>query len=141
MMRPMKENKRVYAKAIPPPDSMAVRYKDDAHMTEERLKAYYDRRHKFVATSDQLAESLDYVLNWKWPGSDAFYPNDPDMRLVDKYYPRAKGGPLLVDEPRGKHEVDLAYKKQKVLKSQGFRHLVIEEQAVFIDLIEQIGDL
>lgn len=137
----MKENKKVYAKVIPPPDSKAVRYQDDTSRTEERLLLYYDRRHRFVATSDQIAESLHYQINWKWPESDKFFPNDPDMRLVDKYYPYAKGGPLLVDEPRGKEAVDKAYKKQKVLKAQGLRHLVIEEQAVFIDLLEQIGAL
>lgn len=118
---------------------MAARYTENNSNNEARLLAYYDKRHRFVATSDQLAESNDYIRNWKWPCSDELFPNDPDMRLVDKYYVNAKGGPLLVDEPRGKQAVDLAYKKQKVLKARGFRHVVIEEQAVFIDLLEQIG--
>lgn len=137
----MKQNKRVYSRTVPPPDSMAVRYTESNSNNEARLLAYYDKRHRFIATSDQLAESHDFIRNWKWPGSDELFPNDPDMRLVDKYYMNAKGGPLLVDEPRGKQEVDLAYKKQKVLKARGFRHLVIEEQAIFIDLLEQIGAL
>lgn len=80
-------------------------------------------------------------MNWKWPGANAMVPDgvSMDFKFVDKYYPLAKGGPLLVDEPTNDPKiVELCYEKQRVLKKLGFRHIVIEEDATLYDVMEQL---
>lgn len=142
----MKQNRSVYGKTIPS-NSKAKRYPDQEDETAESLRKaqkaeeIHKRRHSYTALSDEIAQNLYYVRNWKWPKSDEVFPHHPDLRTVDKYYPYAKGGALLVDEPRDKHSIEWAYKKQKFLKSLGFRHIVIEENATLFEILEQLGEI
>lgn len=115
---------------IIPPDQEAVQ--------NERL-AKLEARREMVGLCDKIAESNVYFRNWKWPGCMELYPNDPGMRMIDKYYPYAKGGPLLVDEPTFKDEVEKCYTKQKVLKQRGHRYVIIETDTDLVMALEQLG--
>lgn len=100
-------------------------------------------RQRFITLSDQIAESTLFFRNYKYRGADQLFPKDIefDWRVVTKAYPNAKGGLLLVDEPRNEYEMLIAYEKQKTLKKQGFRHIVIEGDATLEDLLQQLGEL
>jgi len=100
-------------------------------------------RSQFVTLAEQVAESTHFVRNFKFPESIRVYPFDVDVdqRFVSKCFPLAKGGMLLVDEPVSEVQKAKAYEKQKILKSLGYRHLVIEETMTLGDCLEQIGAL
>lgn len=123
---------------------MAERYPDTVEAPSHKAAlASFDARKRLIAIADQIAESLLWFRNWKWQGSDLFFPLDPDMRLVDKYYPYAKGGPLLVDEPGDEDQAKKSYDKQKVLKKLGYRFIVVEMNpaTTLFDALEQLGEL
>lgn len=101
-------------------------------------------RSQFISIGDQVAESVTWLKNWKWEEADKHYPLRPDMRTVDKYYPYAKGGPLLVDEPRTPKTFDEFFEhKRRTLKELGYRYLVIEPDPEFTlgSALEQLGEL
>ena len=122
---------------------MAERYPDKDTPEHERLIAKVDARHRALAIADQIAESAVWFRNWKYPGADKLYPLDPYMRFVDKYYPYAKGGPLLVDEPATELEYRKSLEKQVVLKRAGFRHIVIRmlPATSLYEAREQLGEV
>lgn len=110
------------------------------------LKA--ELRQKFITLADQVAEHVLYFRNYKYKGADKAYPDSLHalQRFTTKCYPYAKGGLLLVDEPKNAREEKLAFEKQKVLKELGFRHIVISEydatkQVTLHDLMEQLGEI
>lgn len=114
---------------------------------EDRLITQYEVRKKFGTLSDQIAESNIYFRNYRYPKGREIYPDDlqSDFRIVTKAYPYAKGGMLLVDEPKTEKEASKMYEKQKRLKKLGLRHIVIEKtghlHTTYADCLEQLGEL
>ena len=139
-------DKSVYARAMPPRSKQgtADRYPDQDSPKHRAAIEKCDARKRLIAVSDQIAKSLVWFRNWKWPGSEDMFPRSVEMRTVEKYYPYAEGGPLLVDEPRDERDVVLCYEKQKVLKKLGFRHIVVESYpraTTLFDALEQLGEI
>lgn len=114
--------------------------KDETSPAHEKALRRVGSRQEFVTLSDQLAEHPLYHRNYKYPNGWKYFPQNSEMHQVTKYYPLAKGGPLLVDEPRTENEMVLAYEKQKVLKKSGLRHIVVEKDSTMEDLWEQLGE-
>lgn len=87
-----------------------------------------DLRKQFISIDSQFAESNVHFRNYKYQDAHMIYPNvtDVDMRFVSKCYPYARGGLLLVDEPRNALEKEKAVRKQIVLRKLGFRHVIVE---------------
>jgi len=85
---------------------------------EKSLLSSYEKRQQFISVSDQIAESHFYFRNYRYPKGNELYPDalESDFRIVSKAYPYAKGGLLLVDEPRTEKESLKMYEKQKKLK-------------------------
>lgn len=105
-----------------------------------------DAKKHFSSMSDRLAEDTLFYRNHKWAGADKYFPNKDQhiMRIVSKFYPYARGGELLIDEPNNEAEMIFAYEKQKFFKQNklGFRHVVIEPNDTKLDLLlEQLGEL
>lgn len=107
---------------------------------EKRLHNF-DRKRSQIALSDQIAETKEYLIRWKWDKGNKHYPNEPEMRTVDKCYQFAKKGMLLVDEPMNEQEANRAYEKQKILKALGYRALVIEQDTKLDEALIQLGEL
>jgi hypothetical protein len=137
--------KQIHARTIQlkPPGSMAVRYDAGDSPKHQALIAKIDERKRLIAIADKIAEHTFYYRNWKWPDADQHFPNHVDLRFVDKCYPYAKGGMLLVDEPRDSVDADQSYMKQKLLKKLGIRHIVLEDNpaTTLYDALEQLGDI
>ena len=82
-------------------------------------------------------------LDWHYEKCQTLFPQDPDLRLVDRYYPYAVKGPLLVDEidSEDKYGILRCKEKAKVLKDAGYRYVwlteTMDEQAAF----EQLGEV
>jgi hypothetical protein len=134
--------KRAYTRTInPPKESKAVRYPDMSDLAHQKALRKADERNKLIAVADKLAGHPHCVRNYKYSKADLKYPNDPDMRIVEKCYPYAKGGMLLVDEPTSDYDSAKCFEKQKVLKELGFRHVVIERDTTLYDALEQLGEI
>jgi len=76
-------------------------------------------------SADKIAKSRLYVRNWQWPGAREDFPHEPGMRAVDKYYPYAAGGPLLVDEPTTARDLDDAKRRAKFVQKRGYRYVYL----------------
>lgn len=96
----------------------------------------------FVSIDSQFAESNVLFRNYKYHDAHLVYPNtvDVDQRFVSKCYPYAKGGLLLVDEPRNEREKIKAYEKQRKLQGLGYRHVVLEDGMDVYDLAKQLRE-
>lgn len=97
-------------------------------------------RKQFTSIQDQFAESNLYQRNYKYRNADKMYPGelDFDERIVTRCYPYAKGGMLLMDEPKNEKQKEKAYIKQKKLWEAGVRHVVFEEKMDVFDLAKQL---
>lgn len=100
-----------------------------------------EARQTLITIADQVAGHPQYFRNYKYKDCWKHFPSDPEMQMVDKYYPHAKGGPLLVDEPQTESQMMKAYEKQRILKKAGFRHIVIEKDSILDMCLDQLGEL
>lgn len=113
--------------------------------SQQRKLQRVTERGKFVTIADEIAKSTFYIRNYKYPNAQQLYSGslDQDQRIVTKYYPHAKGGPLYVSEPTNLYEQKKAWEKHEVLVKNGFRHIVIENNppTSLYDALEQLGEL
>jgi hypothetical protein len=84
-----------------------------------------EKKNDLIGIPEIIANDKFCYLNWYFPKSQTMFPNHPQMRLVDKYYPRAEGGPLLVDEPVYPADIDACRVKSIALKAEGHRYLYL----------------
>lgn len=96
------------------------------------------RPSKAIPLSDRIANSNICTKNFKWKEADIDFPNQPWMRHVDKYYPFAEGGPLLVDEPQLKHQLQTCDLKKELLRSHGYRYLVLTKESTLESAAEEL---
>jgi hypothetical protein len=90
--------------------------------------------------SEQIAGDTICYLNKYFTGyKEAFpEPQDVGLRTVDKYFPFAEGGPLYVDEHRGVTELRDLDRKKEVMKSLGFRYVILKPGMSLIDAYEAL---
>lgn len=102
--------------------------KPDSVAHQKALKRS-ELRKTFVSVDSQFAESNHLFRNYKYTNANTIFPHsvDADKRFVSKCYPYAKGGLLLVDEPKNDKERVVMLEKHKVLRKLGFRHVVLED--------------
>lgn len=135
-----KNPKSSVAMSVIKPDrpNLAERYPDVDDPKHLAKIANVDRRNSLIGIAAQIAESNIWFGNWRWPDAQNYYPNETDMRFVDKCYPYAKGGMLLVDEPIDLRQIEKAYEKQKLLKKLGFRSIVVEPSSTLFEILEML---
>ena len=75
--------------------------------------------------ASKLAGHPTSCRNWKFKNADKHFPADPEMRRVDRYFPYAEGGPLLVDEPISENDVKRCEKKAPIIASEGQRYVFL----------------
>lgn len=94
-----------------------------------------EMRSKFVSPPECYAESNVFFRNYLFKDAHKIYPDamQADYRFVDKCYPYAKGGMLLVDEPRTEMQLKRAKDRHVHLIKMGFRHIIFEENMSLID--------
>lgn len=121
-----------------------VKIKDQDEMTPEHARALRraEVRQKFVGVPDQYAETNFFFRNYLYKDAHKLYPDsqNADHRFVDKCYPYAKGGLLLVDEPRSEIALKRAKDKHSHLVRMGIRHVVYEDEMDLFDLAKQEED-
>jgi hypothetical protein len=90
------------------------------------------------AVARELAASDVVLRNWKWPDADQDFPYEPQLRTVEKYYPLAKDGPLLVDEPSTESEMQDCERKRAAISRRGLRYVAIGARTDVIDAAQQL---
>ena len=102
----------------------------------------YEQKNQYIYPLDRLVEGTPVVRNIKFPHSDDYFPEPTQalFRFCSKFYPNAKGGPLYVDEPKNDKEVVRAYERHKILKEMKIRHVVVEKDSTYEDLLTQLGE-
>lgn len=115
----------------------------DESISHRRALAKFDSKKQFIYPLERITQGTVVIRQVKFPGADAAYPDVTHAlyRFVSSYYPYAQGGPLYVDEPKNEKEVFRAYERQKVMKKLGLRHVIIDKDTTYEDLLEQLGTL
>lgn len=108
-----------------------------------RALAKYESKKVYLYPIERLTQGSVVIRQVKFPGADTAYPDVTQalFRFVSAYYPYAVGGPLYVDEPRNEKEVYRAYERQKVLKKLNLRHVILDKDTSYEDLLEQLGQI
>jgi hypothetical protein len=76
--------------------------------------------------AEKLAGDFQMEMKWQFPEARECFPDEPWMRFVDKYFPFAKGGALLVDEPMLDEQIERCKRKAIVLKELGYRYIMLK---------------
>lgn len=76
-------------------------------------------------------------INWYYPGGKEAFPHDLRLQFVDKCYPYATGGQLLIDEPTNEYELDiLVQKKLPLMKELKYRYAIILRGADVVHVLD-----
>lgn len=100
-----------------------------------------DARAELTTVAEKLAGDQFCYNRWYYPHGAKLFPLDIRAQYVSKYYPHAKNGPLLVDEPRTSTEEKFCHEKGKFLKGLGYRYIVVRNGTTEFDALEQLGEL
>lgn len=114
---------------------------DSSESSHARKLALAESKEELKSVAEKLAQSKVSVRNWKFKEAVQTYPHHPDMRFVDRYFPYAQGGPLLVDEPSDEASTKRCEQKQKTLKALGYRHVVIGRDTKLEQAIKQLSEI
>lgn len=103
----------------------------------------YESKQEFLYPLERIVQDRLVIRNVKYPGADEDYPLNQDalFRFVTMVYPNAKGGPIYVDEPIHEKQRVRAYERQEKMKKRKLRHIVLEPNSTYEDLLEQLGEL
>jgi hypothetical protein len=80
---------------------------------------------QFSKLTDIIAGDSMHFINYQIPKGLELFPMDWKMRLVDLFYPYAKGGPLYIDFPVGPAEIEKCKEKRIALNKLGARYVFI----------------
>jgi len=108
---------------------------------EARILAISERRNGLFSVAEKIANHKFHYRNWYFPNGITVFPMDKECRYVDKYFPYAEHGPLLVDEPKDDRDLSRCKEKAKALKIMGLRYVYVSYQMSVADAVEQLGEL
>lgn len=95
----------------------------------------------YPSMAEKVAKSTIYVKNWYIPQAIHEFPFDDRMKRIDKFFPYAVGGPLLVDEPSDAKEADKCHAKALKAKAWGYRYIVLEMDTDLFNALTQLGEI
>lgn len=113
-------------------------YSRDEKLEALRAQAKVQNKTKIGGRADLLAGDSLFLMKWEYKDAMKHFPSDPYMRYVDRYYPYANGGPLLVDEPSLAHQEERSERKRKILKDLGYRFIVLKPSMTEVDELMEL---
>ncbi len=102
-----------------------------------------DDQEKFIGEMQDLLDTPFYNLNY---GVHQFRQEmvspDPRHWVVKWFFPNAEGGPVYVDYPRGKADMDVCLKKAKIMERLKLNYKLFrpEEEFKLSRAMENIGE-
>jgi peptidoglycan/xylan/chitin deacetylase (PgdA/CDA1 family) len=88
--------------------------------------------------SEAIADSDVFIRNWYYAGSAVDFPHHTEMRYVDRYFPYAKGGALLLDFPQDEQDLKKCEGKSVSIKARGYRYLIVTKHMNLNDALEAL---
>lgn len=131
------QEKKVYARRVKRlQEPYQVPSENDLKLNKTKPITHY------TTTAEQVAKSKLYVRNWYVPEIKNLSPYKWSDRWcrVDKYFPYAEGGPLLVDEPDGEIDLELCLNKQKKMREWSYRYIVVDQNTKFFEAMQQLEE-
>ncbi len=130
--------KSVRAKTIRKAKADTTVLLSDSEQSTRAHAAMLARRSKPQSIADRLSGNAFHYRNWYYPGGQIRFPNDPKLHFVDRMYPMAEGGMLLIDEPLYVWEFERCDKKRIVMKELGHRYIVIMPNMTFDEAMMEL---
>ncbi len=96
-------------------------------------------RNPKLSLSEQIAGTPYYIRNWKWSGAVEDFPNEPWLRCVDKFYPKAQMCPLALDEPTYEQDMVACERKARVLRKRNIRYLILKPNMTLEEALVQLA--
>lgn len=100
-------------------------YVSQANKKVDDMIAKIEAREKFQDRAEKLAGSKDWVRNHTFHELVEKVPHEPKLWSVDRYFPQAIGGPLVVEEPVMDYQRALCEKRRPLIEAMGMRYLVL----------------
>jgi len=113
-------------------------YQKTEKVIKAKLLSNHERRINYRSKADRIARDFECQNKWIFKNAAKYFPDEPWMRTVDKYYPNAEGGALLIDEPELPHDIKRCERKQIVLEAMGYRYLIIKPEMTDIDCFTEL---
>lgn len=131
---------KAYAKTINKKDQHA-RLLSEGEKSESIHAKLLEKMGKAESIAEKLAGDKLFYRNWMWPAGKEFFPHEPNMWFVSRYYPYALGGALLLDEPVTDLEKSQCKVKQEKILAKGFRYYIIDRAKSVEEMLFELGGL
>lgn len=118
-------------------DNTTLLEEDDSKQKEQTLLGIAKRKSLPHSIADRIAGSTFHYRNWYYPGGREEFQQNEKLRYVEKMYPFAEGGQLLVDEPTHQFQIDACEMKRKFLQEKGFRYVIIRPNQTLEQVVEE----
>lgn len=105
----------------------------------KELKGY--NAEAYLGLAAKIAKSTVYYGNKKFKNADKYFPVNPLLRTVQKFFPYAEGGALYVDEPTDPQEERECGLKAAAIKKEGLRYIVITRDMHDMEETEALAEL
>lgn len=125
-------------KAKPDPTIAATALPPTTRAYEHKRETAMGDKESILTISERVAQSSIYNRNWPIKNARMHFETEPLMRTVDKYYPHAKGGPLLVDEPETDRDAVMCERKRAVCRTEKLRYIVIKKDMTENEAMDQL---
>lgn len=95
----------------------------------------------YLGLSAEVAQDTIYTRNTRTPNGMVYFPTEPIMRTIDKFFIGAVGGPLYIDEPQTETDIKRCLRKVPMMKEQGHRYCYITPEMDLEEVLIQLeGD-
>jgi hypothetical protein len=135
----MQVQRKAYAKTVSRAQPVTTSLPSKSDAREARVAAIIEKRSSLRSLPDRLAgDSLCYK-SWIYEGARERFPDNPELRWVDRYYPYAEGGPLAMDTPVNEQDWKRARDKEKAVRGSGLRFYIVDTKKSLEQMIDEIS--
>ena len=126
-----RKRKQQYASADTPPE-----------IKQENKLRIASNRQLLKTKAQKVAGHPMWHKNWGYRGGIDVFPHSASMRYVLWYFPHAIGGPLYIDEPTTKQEIEACEKKSKAIKvlNNGYRYIYITTEMSVAEALTELDN-
>jgi len=126
--------------------SAVIEHKESESEARPTVTVHTDRDTGKLSPHDlvtHITKSAIVFQNYPYTGAKQAFPGQPLMYTCERYYPKAEGGPIYVDEPQFATDWKECEMKREVMKANGFRYLIMGKRpdGSFVDTIDAMEQL
>lgn len=129
------ENKQIYSKTIKPKKGTP-----STTVIVDKTQTEKPDRKELKSLAERIAGNPHFTRNWYYPQGWSFFPNEPDMRCVDYYFPYAEGGALLIDVMELDSDIKKYERKGETLRKIGHRYLILKKDMNENDALYELAN-